>query len=122
MKFVFPKNYKFSSKLLGIIDYSSAIIILIFGIFLFFILNIFITDLSIKIFIFISFVFPFILFVIVNNSKENIFFTILYVIKFFYTRKIYLYNKNIKCSVNKISIKSNFSKKFKITLENLLRI
>ena len=122
MKFVFPKNYKFSSKLFGIIDYSSAIIILIFGIFLFFILITFINDFSIKIFIFISFVFPFILFVIVNNSKENIFFTILYIVKFFYNRNVYLYYKNINYSSNKNSKKANFFKKLKIILENLLKI
>lgn len=122
MKFVFPKNYKFSSKLFGIIDYSSAIIILIFGIFLFFILNTFINDFSIKIFVFISFVFPFILFVIVNNSKENIFFTILYIVKFFYNRNVYLYYKNINYSSNKNSKKAKFLKKLKIILENLLKI
>ena len=35
MKFIFPQNYSFKNKFLGIIDYSTLIINLIFYIFIF---------------------------------------------------------------------------------------
>lgn len=35
MKFIFPKNYTFKNKIFGIIDYSTALVIL-FGMLLFF--------------------------------------------------------------------------------------
>ena len=40
MHFVFPKNYNFKQKILGFIDYSTAIIDLILGFSLYFIINI----------------------------------------------------------------------------------
>ena len=41
MKFIFPKNYKYKSKILGFIYYVTAIVDLIIGIILFSILRIF---------------------------------------------------------------------------------
>ena len=39
MKFIFPQNYNLNTKLLGIIDYSVAIADLVWGIFVFFLIN-----------------------------------------------------------------------------------
>ena len=35
MKFIFPQNYKFNNKLFGIIDYSTAIVNIVWYVFIF---------------------------------------------------------------------------------------
>ena len=89
MNFIFPSNYAFKNKLFGIIDYTSAIVNLIWYIFIFCLVNLFFSDINIKIILFISLCFPFLIFTIVNNRNENILFVLLYVIKFMVNRKIY---------------------------------
>lgn len=54
MKFIFPQNYDFNTKIFGFIDYSTAFLNIIFAIILYFFLHIFIKNLSLKICIFIS--------------------------------------------------------------------
>lgn len=93
MNFIFPSNYAFKNKLFGIIDYTSAIVNLIWYIFIFCLVNLFFSDINIKIILFISLCFPFLIFTIVNNRNENILFVLLYVIKFMLNRKIYFYRK-----------------------------
>lgn len=93
MNFIFPSNYAFKNKLFGIIDYTSAIVNLIWYIFIFCLVNLFFSDINIKIILFISLCFPFLIFTIVNNRSENILFVLLYVIKFMINRKIYFYRK-----------------------------
>ena len=39
MKFIFPRNYNFKSKLFGIIDYSTAIVNIIYDLFIFSLCN-----------------------------------------------------------------------------------
>ena len=93
MNFIFPSNYAFKNKLFGIIDYTSAIVNLIWYIFIFCLVNLFFSDINIKIILFISLCFPFLIFTIVNNRNENILFVLLYIIKFMVNRKIYFYRK-----------------------------
>lgn len=93
MNFIFPSNYAFKNKLFGIIDYSTAIINLIWYIFIFCLLNILLTDLNIKIILFIILCLPFLIFSIINNKKENIILVIFYIIKFFKNSRIYFYSK-----------------------------
>ena len=93
MNFIFPSNYAFKNKLFGIIDYNSAIVNLIWYIFIFCLVNLFFSDINIKIILFISLCFPFLIFTIVNNRNENILFVLLYIIKFIVNRKIYFYRK-----------------------------
>ena len=59
MKFIFPQNYNFKSKILGWIDYSTAILDVIWGIMIFGIVNLFKISITIKIFIFVIFFFQF---------------------------------------------------------------
>ena len=55
MKFIFPQNYNFKNKLLGIIDYSTAFFnLIIYGI-SFLILHLFLKNWSIKIFLLFSY-------------------------------------------------------------------
>ena len=51
MKFIFPQNYNFKNKLLGIIDYSTAFFNIFWYVIIFILLHFFIKNWNIKIFI-----------------------------------------------------------------------
>ena len=93
MKFIFPKNYNFKTKLFGLIDYSTAILNLIWIILIYFISNLFFNNLSIKIFFIISLCFPLFIFSIVGFNNENILCVIIYFFKYLFRPKLYLYDK-----------------------------
>ena len=93
MKFIFPQNYNFNSKIFGFIDYSTAFLNIIFAIILCFFLHIFIKNLSIKIFIFITFYFPLFLFSLLGLNGEKITYFFVYIFKYFFKPKLYLYKK-----------------------------
>ena len=93
MKYIFPKNYNFKPKLLGFIDYSTAIIDVVFAIIIYFFINLFISNLSIKIYIFISLYFPFLLISILGISRESFVSVFTYMFKFIKNQNIFLYNK-----------------------------
>ena len=95
LNFIFPQNYATSSKLLGIIDYSSAIIIFLWCLFIFCIINFIFTGIYLKIFIFIMLCFPFILFCFIGFNHENIIYVLSYILTFIFSQKVYLYHKNI---------------------------
>ena len=91
MKFIFPQNYKFNNKILGIIDYKTAVVNIIWYIIIYFIINLIFYSIKIKIFLFILFCFPFFLVSVIGFYNENILSVIIYIIKFIKNRKIYLY-------------------------------
>ena len=93
MKFIFPQNYNFKNKLFGFIDYSTAIINVIWYAFVFFILKLLAFSLTIKIYIFIILCFPLFLFSLLGFNHENIFYFASYMYKFIKNRKIYFFNK-----------------------------
>ena len=93
MKFIFPQNYNFNTKLLGIIDYSVAIADVIWGLFVFLFVNFIFKSLKIKIFLIIILVFPIILFSVVGVDGENLLHFLSYIIKYNFKQKIYLYEK-----------------------------
>ena len=93
MKFIFPQNYNFKNKLFGFIDYSTAIINIIWYASIFFILKLFTISFTIKIYIFIVFCFPLFLFSLLGFNHENIFYFSSYMFKFIKNRKIYFFNK-----------------------------
>ena len=93
MKFIFPKNYDFKSKLFGVFDYFTIIIDIIFSLFIFSICNLLFNDIYIKIFIIISLCFPIILLSIFGLNNENVFLVLIYILKYFSRPKLYLYNK-----------------------------
>ncbi len=96
MKFIFPKNYNFKPKLLGFIEYSTAILDTIIGIILYFLVNFIFTNLNIKIYVFVSLFFPIILISILGINKEGFICIFIYMSKFIKNQNIYLYNKNHK--------------------------
>mgnify|MGYP003425418423 CR=1 FL=1 len=96
MKFIFPKNYKYRLRFLGFIDYFTGIVDLIIGIIMYFILNIIIKNIEIRIYIFISLYFPIILLSIFGMGNENILIVIKYMFKYVVKQKVYLYGRNKK--------------------------
>ena len=95
MKFIFPQNYDFKNKLLGIIDYSTAIFNLIWDAFVLLIINLFFKNLTIKIFIFIVTCFPLFLLSFAGLNGENIIYILTYLIRFILKPKLYLYKKTV---------------------------
>ena len=93
MKFIFPQNYDFSSKIFGIIEYSSAIFDLVWGVIVYGIINLLFTSLNIKIFLFIVLVFPVFIFSVVGINGENILYVMQYFIKYIIKQKVFLYDK-----------------------------
>ncbi len=96
MKFIFPQNYRFKNKFLGIIDYSSLILNIVWDFFIFFIINFIFKDTSIKIFLFILFCLPILLFSIVGFNHENIIYILVSFIKYIKRPKLYFYSKHTK--------------------------
>lgn len=93
MKFIFPQNYNFKNKLFGVIEYSTIILNLIWDLFVFFFIN-FLNNLNIKIFLFVIFCFPILLFSFSGFNGENILYVIKYVFRFLIKQKLYLFYKN----------------------------
>ena len=93
MKFIFPQNYKFNSKILGIIDYQTGILNLIWDGLIFLIINLIFSSINIKIFLFIIFSFPMIIFSIIGINGDNLVNVIIYVSKFIIKPKLLFYSK-----------------------------
>jgi hypothetical protein len=93
VKFIFPQNYNFRSKILGIMDYGTAILNVIFGIIIFGIVNILKINFSIKIFIFIVLFFPVFLMSIVGFYGENVIIVFNYLIRYLIRPKLLFYKK-----------------------------
>lgn len=96
LKFIFPQNYKFSTKIFGLIDCQTAILNCIWGGGIFLIINTLFKNINIKIFLFISFVFPILIFSIVGVNGEKIIDVIIYMSKFIIKPKLLFYDKSSK--------------------------
>ena len=93
MKFIIPQNYNFKNKILGIIDYSTAILNVLWYSIIFIILHILFKNWNIKIFLLISFCFPVTIFSVVGFNGEPIIYVFKYLLKYFLKPKLYLYKK-----------------------------
>ena len=93
MKFIFPQNYEFSNKLLGLFDYSTAIFLACWCIVVGFFLHIIIPIWTVKIVLFIVLCFPLVLFSIIGFNNENILYVIQYLVKFARKNKCLYFNK-----------------------------
>ena len=93
MKFIIPQNYNFKNKIFGIIDYSTAILNVIWYSIIFIILHFLFKNCNIKIFLLISFCFPITIFSIVGFNGEPIIYVFKYLLKYFLKPKLYLYKK-----------------------------
>ena len=93
MKFIFPQNYKFNTKILGIINYKTAILNLIWDGLVFLIINFIFKSLNIKIFLFIVFCFPIFIFSIIGINGDNLINVMIYMSKFIIKPKLLFYSK-----------------------------
>lgn len=93
MKFIFPQNYNFKNKLFGIIDYSDLFFNIIWNLFIFLLINLIFKNNTIKIFIFIIFSLPVLLFSIFSFNHESILNIFIYLFKYVKRPKLYLYSK-----------------------------
>lgn len=91
MNFIFPSNYSFKNKLLGIIDYPTAIFNVIYFLIIFGINYLLFSSINIRIIFIIVFYFPIFLFSIVGFNHENILYSLFYILKFLIEPKLYLY-------------------------------
>ena len=96
MKFIFPQNYAFKNKIFGFIDYSVAIINIVWAIIIGGLLHIFIQDINIKVIVFILLCFPVFLLSISGIHGENIIYVFIYMFKFFIKQKLFFYTKTNK--------------------------
>ena len=93
MKFIFPQNYDFKSKLFGFIDYTTVILNIIWGLIVFALVYFLISNLTIRIGVFVVLFFSIALFSIVGFNHEKITQILLYLYKYFSSTKLYLYKK-----------------------------
>ncbi len=93
MNFIIPQNYNFKNKILGIIDYSTAIFNIIWYIITFSIINLFFNNWTIIIFLFISLSFPITIFSIVGFNGEPLTYVVKYLFNFLISPKVYLFQK-----------------------------
>lgn len=93
MKFVFPQNYDFKNKLLGVIDYSTAFVNLLWCAFVFILVNLFFKSLTLKIFMVVIFYFPLFLLSFAGFNGENIVSVFSYFIRYLLKPKLFLYRK-----------------------------
>lgn len=94
MKFIIPQNYDFKNKLLGFMDYSTAVFNVIWALFIFIIVNIFPIPINFKIGFFITFCFPILIFSFFGFNNENILYVLSYILKFIMNSKVYFYGKD----------------------------
>lgn len=91
MIYIIPQNYNFKNKLLGIIDYPTAIFNVVLIIVFYLILKILTISLLSKIVIFIVLYLPFLLLTLFGFYNESFLFVLIYVIKYLLSPKVYLY-------------------------------
>lgn len=96
MKFIFPQNYHFKNKILGIIDYTTAFVNLVWYVFVLILVNLIFDSINVKVFVFISLCFPLFLFSFSGFHGENIITVLSYLFKFIFRQKLYFYGKNYK--------------------------
>ena len=94
MKFIFPQNYDFKNKLFGIIDYSTALVNILWYAFVFILINLFFSSLTIKIFAFVVMCFPLFLLSFAGFNGENIIYVFSYLFRFLLKPKLFLYKKS----------------------------
>lgn len=94
LNFIIPQNYDFKNKLFGFMDYLTAIANIIWALIVFVLINIIDFSINIKIGLFISLYFPFLLFSIFGFNNENILSVLYYLFKFMLRRRVYFFYKD----------------------------
>lgn len=93
MKFIFPQNYDFKNKILGVIDYSTAFVNLLWYSIVLILVHLIFKDLSLKVFTFVVLCFPLLLFSFAGFNGENIIYVFSYLVRFLLRPKLFFYKK-----------------------------
>ena len=93
MKYIFPQNYNFKTKFLGLVDYSTAIFNVVCWIIIFLITKLFNFNLITTFTFFIVTCFPILLVSTFGFHQENIIYVFRYIFVYLKSNKIYLYKK-----------------------------
>ncbi len=93
MHFIIPKNYKLKSKLLGLMDYQTAILNGVWAGLLGIITNVLLQTFTSKLYVFVGLYVPFLLFSILHASSESLLSVLFYIVKFYKNQKIFLFQK-----------------------------
>ncbi len=99
MKFIFPQNYRFKNKILGIIDYTTAFVNLIWYIIVLILVNLIFDSIDLKVFVFITLCFPLLLLSFSGFHGENIVTVMRYLFKFIFRQKLYFYSRKYKRNI-----------------------
>ena len=91
MKFIVPKNYNYHLKILGVIDYPTAIFNLVILALLWIVLSPLLTNILRKTAVVIILYLPILLITIVESQNESPVYRMYYLLKFLLGPKIYLY-------------------------------
>jgi len=94
MKFIFPQNYRFHTKLFGLFDYPTAFLNFAWWLIIFLITKLLPFHLLDKIIFFIITCFPILLISLFGFQQENILYVIHYLFIFWKSNKLYLYRKD----------------------------
>lgn len=94
MKFIFPQNYHFHTKLFGLFDYPTAILNFSWWIIVFLITKLLPLPLLDKLIFFIITSFPLFLISLFGFQQENIIYVFYYLYIFWKSDKLYLYKKD----------------------------
>lgn len=93
MNFIFPKNYNFSFKLMGMFSYVSILVNIIWAGFVYLLVSLFFSSFIIKLYGFIILFLPVCLFTLLNKSNENILSVMFFLVKYLVRSKVYFYDK-----------------------------
>lgn len=93
MKFIFPQNYNLKSKILGFIEYQTAILNVVWMAIVLILINLIFNSLNVKIFVFIVLAFPVLILSIAGINGENILYVASYMLKYIFKQKVILYDK-----------------------------
>ena len=99
MKFIFPQNYNFKYKLLGVFDYSTIFLNIIWDVLVFFFISFF-HSLNVKIILFFSLAFPLLLFSFVGFNGESLVYVLSYIFNFLIKQKVFLFEKSPMSNVS----------------------
>lgn len=91
MNFIIPQNYKFKNKILGLIDYPTAVFNIIWNLIIYLFLKNISINISTRIFIFSTLSFPILLLTIIGFNRESPIYTVKYIFKYIFSTKIYLF-------------------------------
>lgn len=112
MKFIFPQNYNFKNKLFGVIDYITVFINILWYCLVLLLINLIFDNITTKVFLFIIFCLPLLIFSFSGFNGESIVYVFSYIIKFVFRPKLYLYKKNNNNEFLHLKNNSNYSLNF----------